>query len=59
VLIAIGLVLLLAWLLGLLGVYRVGELVHVPLLFGLMFLLAALKRRIDAGSGAGEGSPGP
>jgi hypothetical protein len=39
-------VLLIAWLLGVLGVYRVGTLVHVLLLVGLMlFLLAALKAR--------------
>jgi hypothetical protein len=38
--------LLIAWLLGVLGVYRVGTLVHVLLLVGLMLLLlAALKAR--------------
>jgi hypothetical protein len=38
--------LLAAWLLGVLGVYRVGTLVHILLLVGLMlFLLAALTAR--------------
>jgi hypothetical protein len=58
-LIGIALVLLLAWLLGLLGLYDVGELVHVFLLFGLVFLFAAVKRAIDAASGEGAGSPRP
>ena len=52
-------ILLIAWLLGVLGLYRIGDLVHVLLLVGLMlFLLGALKardaaaaRRRDAGSG--------
>ena len=39
-------VLLIAWLLGVLGLYRIGELVHVLLLIGLMLLmLGALKAR--------------
>jgi hypothetical protein len=39
-------VLLAIWLLGMVGAYRVGDLVHVFLLVGLMLLLlAALKAR--------------
>ena len=39
-------VLLIAWLLGVLGLYRVGDLVHVLLLVGLLlFMLAGLKAR--------------
>ena len=38
--------LLIAWLLGMFGVYRVGDLVHIFLLVGLMLLLlAVLKAR--------------
>ena len=44
----IALVLLLAWLLGVLGLYRVGDLVHVLLLAGLMMLLLAFLRARDA-----------
>ncbi|HYU77712.1 MAG TPA: DUF5670 family protein [Vicinamibacterales bacterium] len=41
-----ALVLLIAWLVGLLGVYDLGRLVHVLLLVGLMLLLlGALKAR--------------
>ena len=51
--------LLIVWLLGVLGLYRIGDLVHVLLLVGLMlFLLGALKagdaaaaRGRDVGSG--------
>ena len=45
----IALVLLAAWLLGVLGVYRAGDLVHVLLLVGLMLLLLAFLRARDAG----------
>jgi hypothetical protein len=41
-------VLLIAWLLGVLGVYQVGDLVHVLLLVGLMLLLLAFLRARDA-----------
>lgn len=44
----IALVLLIAWLLGLIGVYRVGDVVHVLLLVGLMLLLLAFLRARDA-----------
>jgi hypothetical protein len=58
-LVGVALVLLLAWLLGLLGVYDAGEYVHGFLLLGLTLLLAALKRTIDAASGTGSGAPRP
>ena len=58
-LLKIAFALLIVWLLGVLGLYRIGDLVHVLLLVGLMlFLLGALKardaalaRERDAGSG--------
>ena len=43
-----ALVLLAIWLLGLVGVYRVGDLVHVFLLVGLMVLLLAMLKARDA-----------
>ena len=43
-----ALVLLALWLLGLVGVYRVGDLVHVFLLVGLMLLLLAMLKARDA-----------
>ena len=36
------------WLLGLVGVYRLGDLVHVFLLVGLMLLLLAMLKARDA-----------
>lgn len=47
-LLTIALVLLAAWLLGVLGVYRAGDLAHVLLLVGLMLLLLAFLRGRDA-----------
>ena len=44
----IGFVLLVAWLLGVLGAYPAGDLVHVLLLVGLMLLLLAVLRARDA-----------
>jgi hypothetical protein len=41
-------VLLSAWLLGVIGVYRVGDIVHVLLLVGLMLVLLAFLRARDA-----------
>lgn len=38
-------VLLIAWLLGVLGVYSVGQAVHVLLLVGLLCLLLAATKR--------------
>ena len=53
-LLKIAFVLLLVWLLGVLELYRVGDLVHVLLLVGLMlFLLGALKAR-DAAAARGR-----
>jgi hypothetical protein len=44
-----GLVLLVAWLVGILGLFQGGQLVHVLLLVGLMLLmLGALKARDSA-----------
>ena len=43
----IALVLLAAWLLGLIGVFDAGRLVHVPLLVGLLFLLLAATKGHD------------
>ena len=49
-LLKIGLVLLVAWLLGMAGVYRLGQNVHIFLLAGLMLLLLGfLKAREAAG----------
>ena len=57
----IAFVLLIAWLLGVLGLYRIGDLVHVLLLVGLMLLLlGALKARDAAatrGRDVGSGKP--
>ena len=58
-LLKIAFVLLIAWLLGVVGLYRIGDLVHVLLLVGLMLLLlgtlkardAAVDRGRDVGSG--------
>jgi hypothetical protein len=44
----IGLVLLAVWVLGLLGVYRIGDLFHVFLLIGLMLLLLGFLNARDA-----------
>jgi hypothetical protein len=44
----IALVLLIGWLLGVIGVYRVGDAVHVLLLVGLMLSLLAFLRARDA-----------
>ena len=59
-LLKIALVLLIAWLLGVLGLYRIGDLVHVLLLVGLMLLLlGALKARDAAAHGSDVGSGKP
>jgi hypothetical protein len=44
----VGLVLLGVWLLGLAGVYQIGDLFHVFLLVGLMLLLLAFLHARDA-----------
>jgi hypothetical protein len=43
-----ALVLLAAWVLGALGVYTLGNMVHVLLLVGLLFLLLAFSKARDA-----------
>jgi hypothetical protein len=43
-----ALVILSLWVIGMVGVYNVGELVHVLLLVGLMLLLLAFLRVRDA-----------
>ena len=47
-LLKIAMVLLAAWLLGVVGVYSVGDRVHVLLLVGLMLLLLGIVRARDA-----------
>ena len=51
-------VLLGAWLLGVFGLNRIGDLVHVLLLVGLMLLLLAVLKARDA-AGARETDEGP
>ena len=53
----VAFVLLIAWLLGVLGVYRAGDLVHVLLLVGLMLLLLAFVRAREAAVRPQSGSP--
>ena len=57
----ISFALLFVWLLGVVGLYSTGDLLHVLLLVGLMlFLLAALKARDAAaarGRDVGSGKP--
>ena len=56
-LIKAAIVLLFIWLLGMFGVYRVGDLVHVFLLVGLMvLLLGVLKARDGALPRPGSGT---
>jgi hypothetical protein len=43
-----ALALLAVWLLGVVGLYRVGDLVHVLLLVGLMLLLLAFVKAREA-----------
>ena len=47
-LLKIAFALLVAWLLGVLGLFRIGDFVHVPLLVGLMFLLLGVLKARDA-----------
>jgi hypothetical protein len=59
VLLKAALLLLIAWLLGILGVYSIGSLVHVLLLVGLMLLLLGmLKARDEAASTRTDSSTG-
>jgi hypothetical protein len=48
VLLKAALLLLIAWLLGIVGVYNIGSLVHVLLLVGLMLLLLGMLKARDA-----------
>ena len=47
-LVKVGFVLLLAWLVGVLGLFEAGDLVHVLLLIGLMLLLLGVLKARDA-----------
>jgi hypothetical protein len=47
-----GFALLMTWLLGVLGVYRVGQIVHILLLVGLMLLLLGFVKARDAAAKA-------
>jgi hypothetical protein len=59
VLLKVAVLLLVAWLLGVVGLYDAGTLVHVLLLVGLMLLLlGALKARDAAGPGRPESGDG-
>lgn len=52
-------VLLVAWLCGVVGLYSIGDVVHVALLVGLMLLLiAALKARDAAAARGTDGRVG-
>ena len=53
----VALVLLTAWVLGLVGMYNAGNLVHALLLIGLMLLLLAFLRARDAGRRPAGGPP--
>jgi hypothetical protein len=58
-LLKIAFVLLIGWLLGVLGLYSIGDLVHVLLLVGLMLsLLGALKARDAAAAPRRDVGPG-
>lgn len=50
----IALALLAAWLLGVLGVFPVGQIVHVLLLVGLLLLLLAFVQARDAARHSAE-----
>jgi hypothetical protein len=53
----IAFVLLIAWVVGVLGLYQVGDLVHVLLVGGLMLLLLAFLRARDAAVRRAVGGP--
>jgi hypothetical protein len=55
-LLKIAFVLLIAWLLGVLGLYRVGALVHVLLLVGLALLMIGLLKAREAAVAAQRGA---
>ena len=54
ILLRIAFILLIAWLLGVLGLYSIGDLVHVLLMVGLMLLLMGALRARDAAAGRGR-----
>ena len=54
---AIGLILLAVWLLGLIGVYRIGDLFHGFLLLGLMLLLLGSLQARDVAERAAVSDP--
>jgi len=54
----VALVLLVAWLVGVFGLYEIGDLVHGFLLVGLMLLLLAALRARDAATAAARGANG-
>jgi hypothetical protein len=53
----VAVVLLMVWLLGVVGAYRVGDLVHVLLLVGLLLLLLAFLRAREAAARRASGGP--
>jgi len=53
-----ALVLLAVWLAGVVGLYEVGDLVHIPLLTGLLLLMLGLLRARDAAAGPASTGPG-
>lgn len=55
-LITTALVLLFVWLLGVLGIYDVGTLMHMLLLVGLMLLLLGMLKARDAATSRGPNS---
>lgn len=53
----IAVALLVAWTLGMLGVFALGNLVHVLLLVGLLLLLVVFLQMRDASGGPHAGHP--
>ena len=58
-LLKVALLLLLTWLVSVLGIYEVGEVVHVLLLGGLLLLLLAVIKGRDAAATHARKPPGP
>ena len=56
-LLKVAMVLLVAWLAGVIGLYNVGDLVHVLLLVGLMLLLLGGLKARDAAVAASKATP--
>ena len=55
-LLKVALLLLLAWLLGVVGIFDAGTLVHVLLLVGLMLLLLGILKARDSAAKGPSGS---